>query len=519
MQAILTQISDYFWAAWRYRWLMLALVWLISIAGWIGVATMPEKYLASARIYVDTNSILRPLLKGLTVQPDLQQRTALVSRTLLSRPNMEKLIRMTDLDLSVNSDLDKEKLFRDLNKTITLSGDRNNSSLYTATFKHEDRNVAKLMVQSLITVFTESALGNKRLDSNDAQTFIERQIADYEVRLEEAEARMVAFKQRNASTLSGEVGTYYERLQEVKNTARAARLQLSELENRRVELERQLEDDEEEDSEFLVSPAGELQVSTPYDERIKALQDNLDNLSLKYTGRHPDVIQIKYMLKELEAKKQLELSRRKPDGPASPELLNNPVYQQKQAMLAETDAMIAELQVRVEDYEQRAKSLEAKVDEIPKVEAELKQLDRDYGAISAHHRKLLQSRESAYLSEDMAEGASALQFRVIDPPFVPLNPTEPNKLLLNTGVFFVAILVSIGIAILLSLLKPVIVNRRILRQVTGLPVLGSVTMILSPDQQRKAFIGGLVYASLAMVLVLTFVWLSVNQGVLGVLST
>ncbi len=109
--------------------------------------------------------------------------------------------------------------------------------------------------------------------------------------------------------------------------------------------------------------------------------------------------------------------------------------------------------------------MEAKVDEIPEVEAQLKQLDRDYGAISSHHAKLLQWRESAYLSEDMEEGASTLKFRVIDPPFVPLKPTEPNKLLLNTGVFFAAILASIGIAILLSLLNPVIVNRRILRQV------------------------------------------------------
>jgi uncharacterized protein involved in exopolysaccharide biosynthesis len=93
MQSILTQISDYFWAAWRYRWLMLALVWLISIVGWVGVAAIPEKYLATARIYLDSNSMLRPLLKGLTIQPDPRQRTALVSRTLLSRPNMEKLIR------------------------------------------------------------------------------------------------------------------------------------------------------------------------------------------------------------------------------------------------------------------------------------------------------------------------------------------------------------------------------------------------------------------------------------------
>ena len=169
MQSILRQIGDYFWGAWRFRWVMLALVWLISIAGWIWVTTIEEQYRATARIYVDTNSILRPLMRGLTIQPDLRQRTALVSRTLLSRPNLEKLSRMTDLDLSVNSPQEKEKLFRQLRKEIKLSGERNNPSLYTASFKHENRDTAKLMVQSLITVFTEGAIGSKRMDTNDAQ--------------------------------------------------------------------------------------------------------------------------------------------------------------------------------------------------------------------------------------------------------------------------------------------------------------------------------------------------------------
>jgi hypothetical protein len=144
------------------------------------------------------------------------------------------------------------------------------------------------------------------------------------------------------------------------------------------------------------------------------------------------------------------------------------------------------------------------------------QLDRDYGAIAAHHKKLLSTRESAYLSEDMEERANTVKFRVIDPAFVPLKPTEPNKLLLNTGVFFAAIIASIGIAFLLSLLHPVIHNRRMLMQVTGLPVLGCVTYITSPDQERKALIGGLAYASMALILVLAFVGVNMVQGTLSI---
>ncbi len=191
-------------------------------------------------------------------------------------------------------------------------------------------------------------------DSDEAQTFIEKQIADYEVRLKEAETRLVEFRQKHAGTLGSNVGTYYEHLQELKNSAGAVRLQLSEMENRRAELERQLEDEEDEDSEFIVSEAGEFNVYSPFDQRIKSLQDKLDSLSLKYTGRHPEVIQMKSMISELAAKKRRELNKRKSDGSASPELLSNPVYQQKQDMLAETEATIAELQVRVEEYEKRA---------------------------------------------------------------------------------------------------------------------------------------------------------------------
>ena len=131
MQEILTKIAGYLTGVWRFRWFALGLAWAIAIAGWIWVGQLPEKYESRARIHIDTNSLLRPLLRGLAIQPDIGQRVALVSRTLLSRPNMEKLMRMADLDLAINTDAEKEKVLQQLKDGVRFDADRRNSSLYS----------------------------------------------------------------------------------------------------------------------------------------------------------------------------------------------------------------------------------------------------------------------------------------------------------------------------------------------------------------------------------------------------
>ena len=161
------------------------------------------------------------------------------------------------------------------------------------------------------------------------------------------------------------------------------------------------------------------------------------------------------------------------------------MYQGMRSMLTATEANVAELEVRVAEYEQRVTDLENKVNNVPEIEAQLKQLDRDYNVILGQHNALLQRREAARLSEDVEQNASDVTFRVIDPPFVPFKPSEPNKLLLNSGVLVVALGIGAGLALLLSLIKPVVVDQQSLLRLTGLPLLGSVTLIPTPEQKKR----------------------------------
>src|SRR4030095_371246 len=134
MNDLYRALMDYLRGMWHRRWIGLAAAWLAAIIGVAIVYRIPEKYEASARVYVDTESLLKPLLSGLAIQPNLDQQVALMSRTLISRPNVERLVLRPHLDLRVRSQPERDELIDNVMKTISLSGNAN-ANLYIITYR------------------------------------------------------------------------------------------------------------------------------------------------------------------------------------------------------------------------------------------------------------------------------------------------------------------------------------------------------------------------------------------------
>ena len=120
MQEVIAQVLSLLRGAWRYRWPAVALAWLIAIGGWIGVQFIPDKFTSSTQVYVDTESLLKPLLSGLAVNRDVMSQVGMMQAVMLSRPNLEKVAQKTDLMLNAKSRQEQEAVIDSLAKRIQL---------------------------------------------------------------------------------------------------------------------------------------------------------------------------------------------------------------------------------------------------------------------------------------------------------------------------------------------------------------------------------------------------------------
>lgn len=480
MNEIVEQIRRAARDVWLHRWVGLIAAWLIVIVGAIAVYLMPDQYEASARVYVDTQSVLKPLMSGLTVEPNLDQQVAMMSRTLISRPNIEKVVGMSDLNLIAKTADQTETQIDYLTRAIEMrsSGGIN---LYTIAFRNSNPDSARKVVQALLTLFVESNLGNKRKDSDTAKRFIEDQIKSYEQKLTLAENALKEFKIRNIGMMPGSGRDYFTQMGEAGTQLAQARLQLREAENARNALRAQIAGEEP----ILLGGSDNQGAVPEIDSRIASLKQKLDEMRLHFTDAYPDIIATKRIINDLEQQKKQELKARGPAGPARSPISGNPVYQQLQVQAAQTEAEVASLQTRVAAYEERYNQLKASANAVPKVEAAFQQLNRDYEINKTNYEKLIGRRESAQMSSDMDASAGMVEFRVIDPPRVSPKPVAPNRILLVSMVFLGALAGGIGFAFLMGQIRPTFSDRKVLREISGLPILGTVTMIWTDAQIRQ----------------------------------
>ncbi len=524
MEQLIAQIVTIAKGMWRFRWPALAVAWLVAVVGMVIVFKVPDKFEASARIFVDTQSILKPLMSGLAVQPNVDQQVAMLSRTLISRPNMEKLVRMADLDLKSESKADQDALLSELMRDVQIKN-AGRDNLYSLSYRSSEPARAQKVVQSLVSIFVESSLGATRKDSAQAKAFLDEQIKNYESKLEEAESRLKEFRLRNIQLHSADGKDSASRLGELAEQLNQARLALREAEQARDAAKQQIGSQVTNLSTESLLQESAISVATPeIDSRLEAQKKNLDALLQRFTEQHPDVVGTRRLIKDLEDQKRKEVQELRKVALASgsggaPGGASSLAQQEMGRLLATSEVQVAALRARVAEYTDRYNNAREMLKTAPQLESEAAQLNRDYGIHKKNYEDLVARRESASMSGELETASGVADFRLIDPPRVSPTPVAPNRLLLLPLAFAVALGAGLFVAFAGSQLRPVFHSATELRDKVSIPLLGMVSRVTSAADLRQEKVGLIRFVVGSGGLVGTFIVMFVVMSIVAARRT
>lgn len=515
MDALLGKILNEIRGAWRFRAYALAVAWAVCLLGWLVVYALPDAYQSQARVNVDTRTALSSVVEGLVVEQDYESQLNLVRQMLLGRANLEKVARAVGLDVTARTPAERDALLTGLTSRIeialeppTIRNPRIPNTFYRITYTDEQRDRAVKVVDVLLNSFVEDTMGSDRSGAASAEQFLRRQLSDYDRRLAEAEARLAEFKKANVGLVPGDEGGYFQRLTSEIQEVQRLEAALSVADSRRTELTRQLRGE----APFVpIDGAGGRSTgasSGPQDtaSRIQETRARLEDMLLRFTDKHPDVIATRETLQQLLERRKQEIAAMKRGDSSAAAFTgasSNPVYQNIQLQLNQVDVEIAALRSQLADRKRNEAELRRVLDTAPEIEAEYTRLTRDYDVTKAQYNALLERLERARLSGD-AEQTGSVKFNIVDPPDASFQPIFPNRPLLLIAVLLLGVGAGGGVAYLLHLMKPVFVSSRSLAEATGLPVLGCVAHTCVEKREAELRRGMLRYSAASGLLFAVF---------------
>jgi len=496
MNEQLTLIYGYLHGMWRFRWSALGITWAAVIVGSVLVFSLPNKYDVISTVYVDTSSVMKPLLKGLAPDMDTSDELAVMNRVLLSRENLLAVMRETDMDLEIHNNDEREDMLDALRESIKLRGGsggrdwNNRKNIYELSYTSKNGKRAYQVVSSLLNTMIEDTLSSTRTDTASAQKFLDTQIMEYEQRLSAAEQELAKFKKENVGYMPDEKGNYYARLQRAQDSVEASKSDLKLAEQRYAELKKQL------------SGENPLIDSQNYDSRLSQYQSQLEDLLDSYTEKHPDVLALKAKIEKLKSGGVNIEDQGAPGDSDTAEF--NPVYQELKVEANKAGVEVSTLKIQINEQQNYVNKLKDSIDIIPEVEAKLTRLNRDYEITKERYLDLVERRESAKLAQSAGQSTSDIKFRVIDPPVIPTRASGPPRLIYLAAVLVVSFGMGVAWSFLRFMLEPTYFDLKQVSERTGIPLLGTVSLYLSPEHLKKRKVQLVSFLSATGLLIVVF---------------
>lgn len=444
----------------------------------------PNVYTSSTIIYVEEQNIIGPLMQGAAVQTAVADRSGIAREIIYGRKILRKLLKELGMDESATP-AELERMMESIKQRTSVSGRLN---LITIQYRDSDAQNAYAVTKTLADLFIAESHADKARESEAAYEFIEQQARQYKEKLIRSEEELKRFRSENMEIRPGVVGDLGRRNSELTTQLETISQQLREARIRRASLSRQLSGE--------AAAASSFTRAEQYKTRIAELQSQLDTLRLSYHETYPDIIQLKAQIQDLRNAIAQEPRREEGAGPQALDesAFANPLYQELQRALYESNILIETLQAR---YDQTQAAMNEQLEmgkKLEDYEAKLAELTRDYEVNREIYADLTRRRESARVSMNLDLEKKGLAMRIDEPAYLPQSPSGPRFMHFVIAGPLLGLFVPIGIVFVMRKLDPRIRSEERMTEDLGLPLLGVVHHYSLPVESKREAAGMIALA-------------------------
>ncbi len=454
----------------RRRWWILSAACFLPIAVVSVAMKLPDRYISQATLLV-----VQQQVSQVYVEPDsttsIPAAVQAMSMEVLSRKRLAEIIDALGLygnekDQAV-PDLLVERMRKDVEiQPLVITPGRNDFAAFTVAFTAADPRLAREVTSRLTSLFIEQNQKARGDQAANTTKFLSDQLDAAKDRLSEQEHRLQTFKASNLGELPEQQQANLMALTSVREQLAATNNGLLQAQQQRSSIESSLND------------------------RLAVLQTERAALLRRYTAQYPEVIEKDKKIAQLQAaldrvnKGSAGTGKDDADAPEDPVLAG--MIQQAQANAAEMENLSDQqrkLKAESEQYEGR-------LNLTPVREQQLTEILRDYDLFKQDYTSLLNKKLQSQLTTNLEENQEGQQFRLIDPPTLPIRPSGPKRLQIALGGMLVGILLGVALAFLMEMLDTSFHDEKTLSQTFPLPMVLGLPSVFTPAEQRSSRLRG-----------------------------
>jgi polysaccharide chain length determinant protein (PEP-CTERM system associated) len=481
----------------RHKGLILGVAALVAAAAFVAAVTIPPVYRSSASVLVQEQEVPPDLVRS-TITSFADERIQVISQQVMTRAVLLDLVDKYGLYEERRKRETPQEIVERMRRDITLStvdasvsdrssGRRVNTTIaFRISYDSPDPQSAQKVVEELVSLYLSENAKVRQESISQTAVFLAQEADRAAKQIQEIEANLAEFKRRYADRMPDSSGLTIQLADRTQSEIQGVEREISVVHDRKLSLESQLSLIKP-NAPPAISASGERMLSP--EERLRALQAQHATATAQFHDTHPDVRRLQREIAAL--KDQIAASGSDSQkvgdgkGSAAAQKPDNPAYVSLTTQLESTRRELLQLSALRDDLRAKQRAYDARLQQIPEIEREYRDLTRDYDNAQARYREVKTKLAQAEVAQELEKDRKAERFTLGEPANLPERPIRPNRSAIALTGLVASVGGGVGLAWLRELLDHSIKGPLELARFVSVPILTAIPYIETRSERAR----------------------------------